>query len=136
MLARTPTQLASSGLAVRVATLGRYGPYGPPYADRKLQDTYEAEWRALAKSSTFITEGTAKDIVASVINSVLAAADSATPNIRAQVEAAAKRAAYPAAEAGARAAFVHGILATAAVGGTALLAGWALARTLGRRSAS
>lgn len=82
--------------------LGRYGPYGPPFADPELQATFLDEVKKLA-SNALITESTAKDLIASVMNSALAAGKSAVPEIRAEVEKEATVAAYSAASRGARA---------------------------------
>ena len=76
----------------------RYGPYGPPFADARLQATFDAEARSLASESAFITEGTARKLLATVINSALAAGDSKIPEIEARVRAAAAIAARSAAE--------------------------------------
>lgn len=68
-------------------TAPRYGPFGPPFSDPKLQATYDAEWRKLA-SSILITEGVARDLVATVINSALAAGESSIPKIERKVKMA------------------------------------------------
>lgn len=72
--------------------LGRYGPFGPPFADPELQATFLAEVKDLA-SSALITESTAKQLVATVMNTALAAGISATPAIRAEVQKVAQAAA-------------------------------------------
>jgi len=65
----------------------RYGPFGPPFSDPKLQATYDAEWRKLS-SSILITDGVARDLVATVINSALAAGESSVPKIERRVKVA------------------------------------------------
>lgn len=65
----------------------RYPSAGPPFSDPKLQATYDAEWRKLA-SNVLIPESTAKDLVATVINSALAAGESAIPMIERRVQTA------------------------------------------------
>jgi len=118
----------------------QYGPYGPPYADAKLQATYDTEWRKLSGSSAFITESTAQSLIASVINSGLAAGESATPGIEAKVRAAAgaaaAKAAKPAAAEGATLAVKPMIVGVAVLGVLAAgTAAWALYRSYKRRKA-
>lgn len=66
------------------SAFGQARRYGPPFADKKLQATYEAEARKLA-SDILIPEGTARNLVASVINSTLAAVDARLPDIERRV---------------------------------------------------
>ena len=115
--------------------LGRYGPYGPPFSDPELQATYLAEVKDLA-SSALITESVAKQLVASVMNSALAAGKSAIPEITAEVKRVAAKAATTAAHKGA-ALGVGEVL-----GYSALFAGlttsilWALSRVVSSKSRS
>ena len=73
--------------------LGRAGYYGPPFQDRSLQRTYIDESNKLASESYAITKGTARKLVAAVINSALAAGEAAIPMIEARVRREAKKAA-------------------------------------------
>lgn len=103
------------------APLGRRARYyGPPFQDSQLQNTYLEESRKLAASSAFVTLGTARELVASVINAGLAAADAATPAIEARV----RREAESAAKIGVGQMFLGGI-AVAALG----LSAWALLKS-------
>ena len=72
---------------------GRAGYYGPPFQDRSLQRTYLDESSKLAKESYAITIGTARKLVATVINSALAAGEAAIPMIEARVRREATKAA-------------------------------------------
>jgi hypothetical protein len=86
VFARQRTPCVGMALFLSGNTLG--ASYGPPFADPTLQAAYVAEWKKLADSSVFITESTARSLVASVMNSALAAADSAVPRIKSEVEKA------------------------------------------------
>ena len=79
-----PVQVAADGWG-RGGALGRYGPFGPPFKDAELQRTYNAEWRKLSASSIAITDATARSLVATVINSALAAGEASIPKIKNEV---------------------------------------------------
>lgn len=79
--AESPRMIVGLGAA-------QYGPFGPPFKDPRLQASYEAEWRKLSGSSVLITDGTARDLVATVINAALAAGESSIPAIETKVKAA------------------------------------------------
>lgn len=68
--------------------VAQYGPFGPPFGDPRLQASYEAQWRKLSASSMFITDGTARDLVATVMNAAMAAGEASIPKIEAKVKAA------------------------------------------------
>ena len=87
--------------------------YGPPFQDRALQRTYIVESQKLAESSAVITLGTARELVATVINSALAAAESATPEIERRVRAVAEVAAKRGAKGGVSELFLGGIAVVA-----------------------
>lgn len=72
---------------------GPYGPYGPPFADISLQQTFTDQTKRLANSSAVITTDVARELVATVINSALAAGDASIPKIEARVRLAAGAAA-------------------------------------------
>lgn len=92
--------LSTSGWQPVPIALGqaRYGPYGPPFKDARLQATFDAEARSLAGESAFITEAVARRLLSTVINSALAAGDAKIPEIEARVRAAAGAAARAEAE--------------------------------------
>jgi len=123
------------------ASLGRYGPYGPPFTDPELQATYVAEVKNLA-SNALITTSTAGQIVATVMNSALAAGEAAIPAITAAVRKAAgtaaaktaSKAAYTAAHdgaaLGAAEALLYGTLLVGLLGDVT----WALTRTVSAKT--